>query len=146
MKIEDIVAMWEEDCVISQTDLQGASLGIPRLHSKYFKIFLREKELLIELAGAMKLLRLEKYEMYTQGPTESVAANWKQKELPDHGLTIKAEVQKYIDADLDVLNLERRYSNQLEKVKFVESIIASLKERGYAIKNAIDMIKFQAGA
>jgi hypothetical protein len=146
MTIEEIVNMWSSDSVIDQTDLINASLSIPRLHSTYFRIFLQEKAILQDYIGAMKLLRLEKYEMYTQGPTADVVVNWKVKVLPDQGLILKSEVQKYIDADLDVLNLERKYTNQLEKVKFVESIISSFRDRGFAIKNAIDMMKFQAGS
>lgn len=146
MTIEEIVNLWSKDAVIDQTDLINASLSIPRLHSTYFRIFLQEKSILQDYIGAMKLLRLEKYEMYTMGPTADVVANWKVKTLPDQGQILKSEVQKYIDADLDVLNLERKYTNQLEKVKFVESIISSFRDRGFAIKNAIDMMKFQAGS
>lgn len=145
MKIQEIVDLWTQDCAIDQIDLGSAALATPKLHAKYYKLFLQEKDLLQQLAGAVKLLRLEKYEMYTQGPTAALTTNWKQKNLPDQGLVIKADSQRYIDADLDVLNVEQRYQAQLEKTKFLESIISSLKDRGYAIKNAIDFRKFEMG-
>lgn len=146
MKTEEIVEMWNGDSRIDPTDLSGAALSSPRLHAKYYRIYMQEKDELMQLAGALKLLRLEKFEFYTQGPTEEVVANWKVKTLPDSGTIYKADVQKYIDADLDVMNLELRYNRQLEKVKFVEAVISSLRDRGYAIRNAIDFMKFQMGA
>lgn len=146
MKTQDIVTQWEKDCQIDPTDLTTAAISTPKLHAKYFRLFLEEKDELIQLSGALKLLKLEKFEFYTQGPTEDVVANWRVKSLPDSGIILKADVARYLEADLDIINLELRYNRQLEKVKFIESIIASLKERGYAIRNALDYMKFQMGA
>jgi hypothetical protein len=43
MKLEEIESLWEQDSKIDRTDLDNESLKIPMLHSKYYKIYLREK-------------------------------------------------------------------------------------------------------
>ncbi len=39
MTFDEIQAMWEQDAKIDPVELDTASLSIPQLHSKYFKIF-----------------------------------------------------------------------------------------------------------
>lgn len=143
MNIEDLQQHWAKDSVIDKTDLFSESLNIPKLHEKYYKFYMLEKYRLLTMLGEQKTLKIEKYEFYTLGPTSDTPSHWK---LPDFGKVVKVDAQRYVDADADVIEKEIASTMQLEKVKFLESIIAGLRERGFAIKNAIDMRKFENGA
>jgi hypothetical protein len=91
----------------------------------------------------MKQLKLDKWEFYTQGPTEETRdKGW---ELPAKGLILKQEMPMYMEADRDIIDLSLKIGMQQEKIDFLDSIIKSLTNRGYNIKSAIDFIKFTSG-
>lgn len=143
MKLEDIFDMWKLDTNIDHTELSAEALRIPQLHHKYFQIYSHERLVLRKYETELKKLKLEKYEFFTQGPTqETVAKGWN---LPPIGKVIKSEVNNYIDADNDVIALTLKVGIQQEKVDFLDSVIRSLNNRGFLIKNAIDFEKFKVG-
>lgn len=143
MTFEEIIKNWEEDSQIDPIDLGGESIKIPRLHNKYYKIILAEKSLLMRLQADMKVLKLEKYEFYSQGHTEETKKKgWK---LPPKGMILKADIPMYLDADEDMIALSLKIGMQQEKLEFLESIVKTLMNRNFLIKNAIDHLKFING-
>lgn len=143
MKLEDIHALWDVDSVIDRTDLVNQSLLTVSLHSKYLRILSHEKMLLLKIDADLKRLKLDKYEFYTQGPTrETQKLGWK---MPDRGAVLKGMAQQYMEADSDIVALALKVGLQQEKVSVLESIIRMINNRGFQIKNAIDVLKFEAG-
>jgi hypothetical protein len=143
MKLETIYAFWAEDSKIDRMDLGEESLKISSLHQKYSQIYTNEKIRLREYEAALKVLKLDKYEFYTQGPTnETQEKGW---ELPAIGRIIRSDVQQYIDADKDIIELSLKIGIQNEKISLLDSIIKNLFNRGFQIKNAIDWIKYTSG-
>jgi hypothetical protein len=143
MKLESIYAFWAEDRKIDRMDLGEESLRISSLHQKYMEIYTNEKIILRKLDTDLKVLKLEKYEFYTQGPTnETQEKGW---ELPAIGKVIRSDVQQYVEADKDIIQLTLKIGIQHEKVSLLESIIKNLSNRGFQIKNAIDWIKYASG-
>jgi hypothetical protein len=143
MKFEDVFASWEKDSVIDRTELADESLKIPKLHHKYYSIYVGEKVILRKLESDMKKLKLEKYEFYSQGPTEeSKEKGWR---MPARGLILKADIPLYMEGDQDIIDLSLKIGMQQEKIEFLESIIKTFQTRGYIIKNAIDFTKFTMG-
>jgi len=144
MKIEDIFEEWNKDSNVDRTELGDEALKIPKLHHKYFQIFSNEKLLLRKYESEMKVLKLEKYEFYTQGPNEETQAKgWA---LPAKGLILKSDIPMYIEADKHIIELSLKIGLQQEKIDLLESIIKSLSNRGYNIRAAIDFLKFTMGA
>lgn len=144
VKFEDIFDEWKRDSEIDQTDLGNESLKIPKLHHKYYMMLVAEKASLKKLEAQMKQLRLSKYEFYSQGHTEETKKlGW---ELPPRGIILKADIPMYIEGDKDIIDLSLKIGMQGEKVEFLESIIKSLHNRNFLIKNAIDFVKFTMGA
>ena len=144
MTLDEIMEMWSKDCDIDRTELAEESLRIPQLHSKYYKMYPQERLRLKKLESEFKVLKLEKHEFYTQGPSqESRDRGW---ELPARGLILKADVPMYMEADPHLIELSLKVGYQQEKVEYLESAIKSLLNRGYAIKNAIDWHRFTNGA
>lgn len=143
MKIESIFKLWEEDSNIRKEQLDDESLRIAKLHHKYHQIYTNERLVLRKLEAEFKVLRLDKFEFYTQGPTkETQEKGW---QLPPIGKILKADASNYVDADSDIINLSLKIGIQHEKIELLESIIKSLMNRGFQIKNAIDFAKFQSG-
>ena len=144
MNIEDIMNLWESDTKIDKTELGDEALTIPKLHSKYYNILIKERLLLRKLESEMKQLKLDKFEFLTQGPNEETKQKgWK---LPPRGMILKGDIPMYIDADQDMINLSLKIGMQHEKIDFLDSIIKTIINRGYIIKNAIDFMKFTMGA
>jgi len=143
MKLEEIEALWEQDSKIDRTDLDNESLKIPTLHSKYYKIYLREKVQLKAEEQEYKLFYKLKHEYYT--------GKMSKEELDEHGwepfqFVLKNDLQVYIDSDKDVAERLLKLQVQREKVELLESVIKTLNGRGFLIKNAIDFIRFTSGA
>jgi len=61
MNIEEIMKLWEEDTNIDKTEIGDEAIKVPKLHSKYYNILIKEKLLLRKLEAEMKQLKLDKY-------------------------------------------------------------------------------------
>lgn len=143
MKLESIFDLWEQDSNIDREQLDVESLNTPKLHQKYHKIYTQERIILRKYETELKQLRLEKFEFYTQGPTrETEEKGWK---LPPIGRILKSDANTYVDADPDIIALTLKVGIQMEKIELLESIIKTLMNRGFAIKNAIEFMRFQSG-
>lgn len=143
MKIDDIYAEWEKDSHLDRSELGEEALKIPKLHHKYFKIFTHERLQLRKLETDLKQLKLEKHEFFTMGPTEEThEKGWR---LPPQGKILRSDVNNYIEADKDIVNLSLKIGIQHEKIDLLESIIKSLTARGFNIKAAIEWERFKVG-
>lgn len=143
MKIETIMEEWEKDSDIDKTELGDAALKLAKLHHKYYRFLVNEKMILKTYESDMHVLKLDKYEFFTQGPNEeTVKKGWA---LPAKGLILKADIPMYMSADGEIINLSLRIGLQEEKIQALESIIRTLNSMGYNIKAAIDFYKFVNG-
>lgn len=144
MKIEEVFELWEQDSQIDKTELGDAALDIPKLHHKYFQILVKEKLALRKLESEMKQLKLDKYEFLTQGPNEETKdKGWK---LPPKGMILKGDIPMYMEADQDIINLSLKIGLQQEKIELLDSIVKTIMNRNFIIRNAIDWQKFTMGA
>jgi hypothetical protein len=143
MKIEEIVELWKEDSNIDRTELGNEAIKIPKLHHKYYEIFIKERLQLRYFESEMKQLKLDKYEFYTQGPNEDTPSTWK---LPPKGMILKTDIPMYMDADKEIIQLSLKIGLQQEKTEFLEAIIKTLNNRGFNIKAAIEWQRFTMGA
>lgn len=143
MNIDEILEIWQKDSVIDNTELGGEALHIPKLHHKYYQIFVKEKLILRKQESEMKKLKLDKYEFLTQGPNEeNKDRGWK---LPPRGMILKADIPMYMESDQDIINLSLKIGYQQEKVELLESIIKTIMNRNFVIRSAIDWQKFIMG-
>ena len=144
MKLDEIHDMWDNDCNIDRTELGNESLKLPKMHSKYLRIFSEENMLLKKHEQDRKQFVKLKYDYY-RGiiPEEDLKEQgWKPFQLN----VLKSDVPMYIEADQDIIKLNLRIAMQQEKVDVLESIIKSIKDRGFQIKNAIEFERFKVGA
>lgn len=143
MKLEEIEALWEQDIKIDRTELDSESLKIPSLHSKYYKIYLREKVQLKAEDQSYKQFYKLKHEYYTGklSQTELNELGWEPFQF-----VLKNDLQVYIESDKELCERLLKLNVQKEKVQFLEDIIKTLNTRGFLIKNAIDFIRFTNGS
>lgn len=143
MKFEDLFDEWEKDAKMDNTELGEESLRIPRLHHKYFKIMASEAMLLKSIESEYKTLYKRKHEYYTGVLSEEELReyDWEPQQLK----ILKADLSIYFDSDPDLQALQRKIEIQKQKLSFLESIIKTIVNRGFLIKNAIDWERFKNG-
>jgi hypothetical protein len=143
MKLEDIMDEWRRDSGIDRTDLGEETVRIPNLLSKYMDLLAMERLLRRKLDLELRKLKLEKYEFLVQGHTdETRVRGWK---LPAAGRVLKTDIPMYMDADDDVQGLVMRIGVQDEKIEFLESVVKSIHNRGWLVKNLIEWSRFVSG-
>lgn len=143
MKLDDIMMMWEQDSKMDKTELGDESLKIPLLHHKYYKVFVDEGLLLKKLEQEYKSLYKLKFEYYMGTLDEDTLRQngWQPNALK----ILKQDLPLYIDADSDIQLIQARIDIQKQKLSFVESVIKTVSNRGFLIKNAIDWERFKVG-
>lgn len=143
MDTNDISALWAKDSPIDETNLVGESKRIPVLHSKYYNLFYREVLRVKKLKAEYKELEARKREYYDGSMAEEDLKEngWK----PYQKKVLRNEVDKYIQADRDIIKLSLTIDFHSANANFLEDIVRTIHSRNFIVKNMIDMLKFQAG-
>jgi len=141
MTLEELQELVEKDVKINDTELDLESLKTPQLHNKYLKHLTKFKLLLTRATSEYSILKKEKWEYYTGKADPSVY------QLKPFNLKIlKQDVDKYIEADEDIIKIDQKVKYLETTVDFLDRTIRQISNRGFTIKNAIDWRKFTSGA
>jgi hypothetical protein len=144
MDIEKIYSEWAKDGEIDQTNISRAVTDIPKLHNKYFKMYVDEGLHLKRLKAEYKILWKIKGEYY-RGELDD-------EELKQHGWKpqalriLKSDVPSYLEADSEVVKKSLLIGLQEEKVAYLESIVKHISNRNFLLKTIGDWEKFRTGA
>ena len=143
MNLKDIMNQAEVDLQIDPTELDIASLRIPQLHNKYLNFLRNESLLYKKLRLDYKCLYRIKWEYYTgKIDKETLESNgWKPFQLQ----ILKQDIDKYLDADEDLIVIRSKINYCEEKTKHLEEIIKNINNIQWNIKNAIEWKKFISG-
>jgi hypothetical protein len=141
--LEELFDVWSEDSKIDRTELGEESIKIPQLHHKYYKMFSMERLGMVKLQEDLRVLKKDLFEYYNGSMSidELRDHQWEQNPLK----ILKSDISTYIDSHGEVVSLNLKIAYAKEKVDFLESVIRSLNNRGYQLKNAIDWEKFKVG-
>lgn len=141
MNLEDIQKMWNRDSEIDKDDLATESLKTSQLHAKYYELYNTTLLLRERAKETYDKVYLERYNYYTGKADPEV---YEEEPFP-YRVREKDAIQRHMSADerLSKVDLKIKYYDTM--LRFLEEIIKSLSNRNYAIKNAIDWMKFQAG-
>jgi hypothetical protein len=143
LNIEQIVSEWDKDSKIDETELSAESVKIPKIHNKYLKIFMGERVTLFKLKAEKNRVKKTLLEYYLgeldKHELEELGRDQFYKKL------LKNEVDVYIESDDLFIETTLKVAMQQEKVEYLERVIKSLDNRGFAIKNAIDFMRFTMG-
>lgn len=140
MNIDEIQILWEKDSKIDPDNLHQESINIPVLHSKYYKIYNNILLLKKLEENKYKILRKEKW-MYYAGKAEPDVY----KENPFDHKVLKPDIDKYMDADKDLIKSVSKIDYYQIMLNYLDSILKTIMNRSYQIKNSIEYMKFTAG-
>ena len=134
MKIEELEKLLEKDLNIDETILAKESLLTPTKHNKYLKMLLRERLKLKQLQNELNKVSLGRTCYYNGSDPDPYEYVLKDREVKD-----------YVKVDPVVMEAEAKVALQDETVKYLEEVCKMFDKRGFAIKNAIDFMKFTEG-
>ena len=141
MTLEELQELAEKDLKINDTELDLESLKTPQLHNKYLKFLNKWKLLLSKAQIDYYTMRKEKWEYYTGKAPQQVYA-----EKPFNLKIIKTDIDKYMDADPELVKLKSKVEYIQAVIDFLDRTLKQISNRGFQIKNAIDWRKFTSGA
>jgi hypothetical protein len=128
------------DSKIDPVELDTASLTIPTLHAKYFKIFSDYRFKKKQAALKLKQLTRRKFEYYSgKGDPEDYREN------PFDLKILKSDLQMYIESDPEFKDLQLKIDMYDIIIEYLESVIRMINNRSYQIKNAIEWKSFIEG-
>jgi hypothetical protein len=140
---DDISEIWSVDCKIDESNLAAASRQIPELHNKYYTMYYKEALKVKKLKYDYKELELNKREWLDGSMAEEDLRDlgWK----PNPRKILRADLDKYIQADKDVIRISLKIDYHSARANFLEDIIKTIHSRNFIIKSMIDVLKFQHG-
>ena len=143
MDTNDISALWAVDCIIDETNLVGEARRIPQMHSKYYNLYYKEVLRVKKLKSDYTSMHMLKREYYDGSMSEEELKRngWRPYQLK----VLRADLDKYIQADKDVIKMSLTIDFHTANVNYLEDIIKTLHSRNFIIKSMIDVLKFQAG-
>lgn len=143
MNIEQIKAQAEVDTTIDTNHLEDEASRIPQIHNKYLCILMDEKLVLESLDSKLKILRRDKW-LYYSGKLSQDELKLKGWEPFDLNI-LKQDIDRFIDSDIDIINLGNKVFLQKEKVNYIESVIKIISNKIWNIRSSIEWIKFSQG-
>tara|TARA_Y100001933_G_C18656197_1_gene420740 strand:+ start:46 stop:474 length:429 start_codon:yes stop_codon:yes gene_type:complete len=140
MDIDEIQTLWKEDSQIDEDNLHGESTRIPTLHAKYYQI-LNKMILLKKMEETkFKISRKEKWQYYTGKADPEIYID-----KPFDYKVLRQDIDKYMDADPDLIKITSKIEYYQVMINFLYSILKTISNRTYQIKNAIEWQKFIRG-
>jgi hypothetical protein len=141
MDLEQLQEQAEKDLKINDTELDLESLRTPQIYNKYLKHYTKYKLLLTRAESDYRTLKREKWEYYTGKADPQVY-----EEKPFDLKILKTDLDKYLDADIDLQKAIQKVRYLDTTVDFLERTLRQISNRTYTIKNAIEWRRFTSGA
>ena len=143
MTIDELRTMASVDLTMDKTELDIESMKTPQLHNKYLILFGDEKLILGKYTSDLNVLRRNKWLYYT--------GKLSREQLEDFGWEpfdlniLKTDIDKFMDADEDIILLSNKILLQKEKVNYLEGVVKIINNRQWSIRSSIDWLKFTQG-
>ena len=141
MDLEQLQLEADKDLKINDTELDLESLKTPQIYNKYLKHYTKYKLLLTRAESDYSTLKREKWEYYTGKADPKVY-----EEKPFDLKILKTDLDKYLDADIDLQKATQKVKYLETTVDFLERTLRQVSNRTYTIKNAIEWRRFTSGA
>ena len=141
MTLEELQELADKKLKINDTELDIEALKTPQLHNEFLKHFNKFKLMKTKATAELATIKLHKWEYYT-GKADPMV--YQQK--PFNLKILKADVDKYIEADEDYQKIKQKVDYLETIVDFLDRTIRQIQNRGFLIKDAIEWRKFTSGA
>lgn len=139
-RTEEVLDEVERYTSFDTDNLDIAMMNGPKNMSRMQRLFYSEGTKLKRLQDTLKTMRLNRWKFY-QGKLPSDFY----RKHPLQETVIKSDVDKYIDADPMITNMNRLINEAEHRVKAIENGIKCLQTRGYDVKTILDYKRFTSG-
>ena len=143
-KINEIQDLWEQDCIIDNNHLDDESIKTAKLHAKYINMLMETKLGISKRKIEISTLKRNKYRYYKGEMTR--------QELLDQGWDqwlyakpLKYELEQLLEGDSDLVAMNLRLEYLEATLYLLESILKSIADRTWSIRNSISYKSFLAG-
>jgi hypothetical protein len=143
MIFDELKQQVQEDLKIDSTELAIESVNTPQIHNKYLLFLKKHKEALAEDERTLRVMKKYKWLYYTGKLSKEELDQFKWE--PFDLNILKTDVDKFIDADDDVIKLERQITEKKELVNYLDGVVKIVANRQWNIRSAIEWIKFSHG-
>lgn len=145
MTLDEIQTNWELDCDIDTNHLDTESVKTAKLHSKYIKLLVDAKLRISKLRTEYQEIKKLKFRYYRGELTrqELTDLNWEQWQYTK---PIKNEMEQLLDGDSDITKIKMKIEYIDTMIYLLESILKSIADRTWSIKNSITFKQFLAGS
>lgn len=134
LTLTELQAKLDSDLKIDPSNLMEQTASNLNLHAWYFAQYLLVKAMFKKEQLSLRALEKEKYNYYA-----GMA-----KEVYEYNLDNRA-IKFNLDGDSHILEKQKGIMVLELKIEFFLKACDLLKDRGFAIKNQIDLLKFQNG-
>jgi hypothetical protein len=143
MNLNEIKKLVQDDVLIDNTNLDHEASIIPQQHNKYLSILSDEKLILARYEADLNILRKNKWLYYSGKLSEEELAQygWQPFEL----VVLRNDLERFLESDLDLIDLALKVALQKEKVAYIESVVKLISNKIWSIRASIDWIKFTQG-
>lgn len=144
MILEEIEKLWSEDSIINPLKLDDESLKIPKLHAKYHKILTEEKIRIMKIQEKLHELEFIYEQFYAKTLTIEELQKYNLPTILDKKY-VKQDIPKAVANTPEVIEYKRKLGIQHVKLELLESIMKSVMNRNWIIKDAITWRQFENG-
>ena len=142
--VETINREWATDSTIDETNIISEAAKIPKLHNKYYLMYVKQSLKTTKMKEDLKELKKLKIEYYKGEMDEAdlKEMGWKPNPLK----ILRTDIDKYIEGDRDYINMSLKVAYNEAATKYLEDIIKQINNRNFVLKNIIDWSRFQSGS
>lgn len=140
MNLDMIQEMWEKDSEMNDLELDKESLQVPKLHSKYYKLYNEFVLLKKKTEFELKVLYKDKWKYYSGKASSEVY-----KENPFDHKVLKNDLAIFLESDEELSRVKLKIEYHDCVLSYLESILKLISNRTFQIKNAIEWRKFIEG-
>ena len=140
MNLDELKLQVPQDLRVDDEHLDTESLKNQEIKAKYLDHKSKFELLLFKAKGDYKRLYREKWEYYGGKADAKIYAS-----KPFDLKVLKTDLGVYISADEEIIDAENKIGYLETVVDYIKGVIKSVDNRGWDIKNAIELKKFEAG-
>lgn len=143
MTFDELHDEWAHDARLTPESLELDAINTPLLHGKWWKYYNSHKMALKKLDSDYAILYKHKYDWYLGKMDDETrkSLGWAIQPLK----ILKEALSVYINADADIIALTTKRTMLEEKLRFIESVIKEIQNRGFHIKNYVEFMKWKQG-
>ena len=143
MNLEKIEELWAKDAekFFDHRELPellaNDSMETPKLHAKYLQLYNEFKLMLSDAQTKYSKLYKEKWLYYNGKAPSSVY-----REKPFDLKVLKGDLDMFIDSDDEVCRAKQKIDYLETCINSIDRILKEIHNRGFAIKNTIEIVKY----